>query len=234
MTKAEILSAVRYLVNEKSTTAGAHLDDAGNLLEFVHSAVEDVVMDLMRFMPGQLAVAENITLIANQANYTLTASFWQIYKIEKNITGGAPSEIQIIDPLDTQFEMNVGETAAEPPACYLLGDTIYFVPTPSAAYTNYARAILIRPEAATLPAGGPAYIPVPAHRLVVYKAAELVAASLKASTVDFERLYAMRLDRVRNTWLQRYRQQVRYVKRDTDVRRAFDSRDRAFYDTEWP
>lgn len=75
MTKAEILSAVRYLVNEKSTTAGAHLDDAGNLLEFVQSAVEDVVMDLMKFMPGQLAVAENISLIANQANYTLTTSF---------------------------------------------------------------------------------------------------------------------------------------------------------------
>ncbi len=234
MTKQEIIDAVRYLVNEKSTTAGAHLSDAGNLLEFIHSAVEDVVMDLMDFMPGQLAVAENITLIAHQANYTLTNAFWQIFKIEKNITGGAPKEIEIIDPLDTQFEMNVGEEVAEPPACYFMGDTIYFTPAPSAAYANYARAILIRPEAATLPTGGPTYIPVPAHRLIVYKAAELVAVSLKASTIDFERLYAMRRELVRNTWLKRYRQQPRYVKRDADVRRAYDARDRALVDTEWP
>lgn len=130
--------------------------------------------------------------------------------------------------------MNVGEKVAEPPACYFFGDTIYFVPTPSAAYTNYARAILIRAEAATLPTNGPAYIPVPAHRLVVYKAAELVAISLKASTIDFERLYAMRLERVRDTWLRRYRQQARYVMPDVDTRRAYDSRDRALADVEWP
>jgi hypothetical protein len=234
MTKAEILSAVRYLVNEKSTTAGAHLDDTGNLLEFVHGAVEGVVMDLMKFMPGQLAVAENISLIADQANYTLTAAFWQIYKIEKNITGAAPEEIEIIDPIDTPFEMNVGETAAEPSACYFLGDTVYFVPTPSADYADYARAILIRPEAATLPTAGPSYIPVPAHRLIVYKASELVAVSLKANPSDFVRLYAMRLEHVRETWMLRYRSQPKYVKRDIEARRARDSRDRAFYDPEWP
>lgn len=234
MNKAAILAAVRYLVNEKSTTAGAHLDDAGNLLEFVHGAVEDAVLDLMKFMPGQLAVAENISLVANQANYTLTNAFWQAYKMEKNVSGSAPAEIEIIDPLDTQFETNVGETAAEPPACYFLGDTVYFVPKPSAAYANYARAILIRPEAVTLPTDGPAYIPAPAHRLIVYKAAELVAVSLKASPVDFERLYAMRLDRIREIWRLRYHQQARYVKRDIDARRAFDSRDRVLYDVEWP
>jgi len=233
MTKSEIISATRNLVNELSTDSGALLSDTGNLLEYVNDAMEHVVLDLVDIMPDQFLTSETVTLIANQANYTLTASFWQIYKVEKNVTGEAPREIPIINQLDKTYWMNVGDTESEPTACYFIGDTLYFIKTPSAAATDYAKVWLIRPEAATMATAGPSYIPAPAHRLIVYRAAELVATMLECSPTLFIKLYDQRLEKVRRTWAARYRSQPRFVQGSIEERMARSSRDSTLFDTDW-
>jgi len=235
MTKAEILASVRYAVNEVSTDAGALLGDTTNLLDFVNDAMEQVILDLVPSMPGQFLTSENVTLIANQANYTLTNSFIQIYKVERNVTGDSPREIEIIDPLEIQYYMKTGDTTAEPAACYFMGDTLYFVPTPSAAATSYAKVWEVVREAATMATAGPTYIPSIAHRLIVYQTASIVQKMLgnDAGSNRFLELYARRLDQVKKTWTGRYQQKARYI-RDSSIERSIvDTRSRVDYDKDW-
>ncbi len=234
MTLAEIRTAVRNLINEQSTDVGALLDGNTILDEFINAAVEDVVLDLLPFMMDQFMTTETVTLIAAQANYTLTNSFWAIYKIERNVSGEKPKEIQIIDPLEFQEKFNVGDTAEYPDYCYFLGDTLYFAPTPDTAVTNYAKVYLIRPEAASMAVGGPAYIPRPAHRLIVYKACALVATMSEAKVpfTIFEGLYANRLEKTRRVWIRRFQSKPRFVRKSI-AERTLKQTDSADKDNDW-
>ena len=230
MTKAQILQSVRYYVNEVSTETGALLSDSANLLDFVEDAVEDVTLDLVPIMPLQLCTTETITLVANQANYTLTTTaYLQVYKVERYETGKPPKEIEIIDPLELQFHTNVGDTEADPDACYFLGDTLYFVKTPSTAKA-YARVWLVQSEPATMATAGPTYLPRQTHRLVVYRTMLNLAPLMNANLNHFATLYNERLKKIERIWRGRFQQEPRFVRPSVRSRRTLDARDRAFFD----
>ena len=233
MTKAEILAATRYLINENSGDSGALLSDTGNLLEFIQDAQETVVLDCMPFMKGQLCTKENVTLIAETQSYTLTASYWMVYKVARNTTGDSPKELTVINPYQELEFMDVGETADEPDACYFLGDTMYFCPKPAVAATDYCTVWLIRPEAATMATGGPAYLPVPAHRLIVYQAAALAATMIEKDPSPFYALYARRLAQVRAIWAARFQSRIKTINESVGVRSHYNAKAPYDYDTDW-
>ncbi len=237
VTLAEIRTAIRNLINEQSTDTGALLDSGNAILdEFINAAAEDVVLDLLPFMMEQFMTTETVTLVADQANYTLTASFWMIYTVQRNVSGERPINLEYIDPMDRSVVDESGATEEYPQGYYFLGDTIYFVRTPSTAVTDFAKVWLIRPEAAAVPVAGPSYIPRPAHRLIVYKACSSIATmieSVSASVPIFEALYADRLTKVRGIWIRRFQSKPRHV------RESIAKRTRAsFYDPDkdnfWP
>jgi len=233
VTKAQILTAARNLVQIYSTDTGATLTDTV-LGEMADDAMEEVVLDLIPIMPGQLLSTEDVTLVADQANYTFTNATWlQIMAVQINVTGRTPHEIDIIDPLEKPYAGTVGETAAEPEGCYFMGDTLYFVPTPSTATTGYARVYFINGEAATIATDGPVYLPRVAHRLIAYKAAWLAAIAYDANTGPFKELYGKRLEAVRRTWAGRFQQRPRFIREDIVERTRTDSREAAFYDRDW-
>ena len=213
MTKAQLVTSTRALVNEVATDSGALLSDAGNLLDFMNDAAEQVVLDLIPVMPTQFLTTENVSLVASTANYTLTTPFWMIYKVERNVSASAPIEIEVINALELRHYLaTVGATSAAPEACYFMGDTLYFVPTPSVNVSNYAKVYLVRPELATVPTDGPTYIPSPAHRLIAYKAAKLCATLLEADGTRFEELYQSRLASVKTLWKSRFHQEFQVRK----------------------
>ena len=234
MNLAALRTATRNLVNVFSTDTGATLTDTV-LDDFINDAAEQVVLDLAPYHPSVFMTTETISLVADQAPYALTASTWlQVYKVERNVTGQTPKEIEIIDPLLKTFAHNVGEKAAEPKYCYFQGQSIVFVPTPDTDTTDYATVYLIVGEAATIGSGGPTYIPAIAHRLIAYKAAINAGVMYDASTAPYERLYAARLAQVNRLLAGREQQRPRFVRPSIDTRLTTDSRDPAFYDTEWP
>ena len=234
MTLAEIITDVRNLVNEISTDAGALLSDAGNLLTIINDAQEQVVMDLMKTMSDQFLFTELVSVVDGTPQYALTANFWQIIKIEKYTTGQNPQEIEIIDPLRLQYYTTIGEEADEPHACYIIGSTIYFVPTPGRTTANYARVWGLRAEPAAMAIAGPTYLPALAHRLIVYKAAVNIAIMLEANPQSFAGLYMQRLAAVKKLWWGRTQSQPRFIRESAVERTVYDSRDKALVDLDWP
>jgi hypothetical protein len=230
MTKAEILAAVRNLVNEQSTDAGALLDNTGNLLDFVQDAQEQVVMDLVPVMPDQLLASEDVTITAGAQSTALTTTFWQVWRVLLNKSGETPRELRMIDPADQQYFHYIDQTEEEPKYCWFQGSSIYFAPKPSVTTAAYCRVYLIRPEAVTMPDGGPAYLPPLTHRLIVYQAAIIAGTAFGAITQGVESLYARRFSAIRKTWMGRFQQEPRYVQPGLDSRTTYDDRERAFYD----
>lgn len=233
MTKAQIRTAVRNLINEQSTDSGALLPSTTILDEYIEDATEEVALDLLPYMPRQFCGTENITLVANTAGYTLTAEWWQIYKIARNTTDKTPREIQIIDPLEEQFYTSVGDTEASPDQCYILGDTITFVKTPSTAKTDYAKVFFVRPEAVTMPDAGPTYIPRAAHRMIIYKACALACVMIEAIAGNFTALYEKRKAAFLRTWAAREHQKPRFVKPSVFDRVSHSDLEAAFADLDW-
>lgn len=233
MTKAEILTSARNLIQVYSTDTGATLTDVV-LGELADRAMEEVVLSCLPFMPEQLLSTEDITLVAGTANYTLTNTTWlQVYKVELNLTGHTPHEIQKINPLDKTYVHYVGETASEPSYFYTQGDTFYFVPTPSAAQTGYARVYLVNGEATTIATAGPTYLPRMAHALIAYMTAWMAAVAYSANATPFKELYAMRMENIRRAWMHRFRQEPRFIAGSSAERSLLDTRERAFYDLDW-
>jgi hypothetical protein len=233
MTLAEIITTTRGLCNEVSTDSGALLSDSANLKEFINDAAEMVCLDLLKIMPEQFLTTETISLVANTQAYTFTAKFWQVYKITRNITSESPREINIIDPLDEPYYMETAETDTEPTACYFMGDTLYWVPIPSTAYTSYAKAWLVRPEAVTVDTAGPAYIPAVAHRLIAYQAAALVAIMLEKDPSPFTQLYARRFGKVAEVWAARHPSKPRFVRESVLERSVINSGLSTERDLDW-
>lgn len=221
MTKAEILQSVRYIINESATDTGGLLGDATNLAEYVNDATEQVVLDLLPAMPSAFRASENVTLIAGTAGYALTGPILQIEKVERTVTGEPPTELEIIDPIDLAYHTDTGEQEADPHSVYFIGDTIYFVKTPSTAKTNYAKVWFYKAEAATMASGGPALIPAYAHRLIVYKACAIIATMLERDTNPYMALYAHRLGMVTKVWNGRFQSQTRFVRPSAHERQGY-------------
>jgi len=234
MTKAQILQAVRYHANELSTDAGAGLDDAGNLLEFVEDAVEQVVMDLAQIFPNELLTYEDVNLVAADYDYTLTTEFWLISKVEKTVAGEAPTEIDIVDELSEQYFANHDETSSRPYACNIINGVIYVKPIPAESIASYLRVWGIRPEATAMPTNGPAYLPRMTHRLIVYWATSLVAVMFGVKPDRWREMYQNRLQRIRDIWKDKFQQAPRFVRESVVERTTRDTREKAFYDEFWP
>ena len=233
MTRSDIIQAIRNLVVEQESDAGGLLDDSGNMLEFVSDAQEQVMMDLIPFMPGQFLFVEDRTLVANTPSYTITSDYWQVYKVERNETGKAPKELEVVDPLEFQFHTNVGDTEERPDACYFIGDTFYPLQIPSAAQASWVRLYLVRPELETMEEDGPSYIPRPAHRMIVYLGAAMVAMLLRSDPTPFMAFYAKRYKAVKSVWAGRFQQKPRFVRPSVRDRLSFDDREKAFTDPYW-
>ena len=235
MILAEIRTGVRNITKEWSTDAGTLLPSDNTILDMLISwAAEDVVLDLVSVVSDLQSVflgSENITLIASQANYSLTAEWLQIYCIQRNVTNENPEIIPYI-PVDEKLRvMYIGETAVDPEGFYLVGSTIYFVPTPSTAKTSYATVWFIRPEAATIPTAGPTYIPRIAHKLIVLRTAILISKmNDQADIGGLAALYQNMLDRVTDVLGYRVQSQPTFLKSSFSEKQISDTRDKAFYD----
>jgi len=235
MTKAQILQAIRDLVNEQSVDAGTLLSDTGNLLGFVEDAVEQVVLDLVDVYPNELLTYEDVSMVANTKTYTLTKEFWQILKIEKTVAGENPTEIDIIDPLSNQYVEVHDETNDRPYGCWIIGPTLYMYPTPAKAITDYVRVWGIRPEAVSMPdPTGPAYLPRVTHRLIVFWAASLVASMIGAIPDRYQMLYQNRLAQVKSMQKGKFQQAPRMVRESVVERTTRDTREKVFVDLDWP
>ena len=234
MTKAQILQGIRDLVNEQSTDAGTLLSDTGNLLGFMDDAVEQVTLDLLDAYPNELLSYEDVSMVANTKIYTLTKTWWKIIKVEKTMAGENPMEIDIIDPLSLQYAETHDETNPLPMACNIINGVLWMYPTPSTSITNYVRIWGIQPEIVIMANGGPAVLPRETHRLIVYWAASLVAILLGANPQPFQLLYTNRLNQILKMQRGKFSQAPRFVRESVVERTVRDTRERAFYDTDWP
>lgn len=236
MNKQEIITATRELVNELSTDVGAGLDDAGNLLGFIQDATEQVVMDLIGTYPNELLYHEDISLTANKKTYEIATEFWQVLKIGKTVTGENETEIDIIDPLSQQYVETHDETSEKPYGANVINGILYVYPTPSANITNYIRIWGIQAETVTMSDNGPMFLPRPAHRLIVFWAAYLVATMFSAprSAQAFMLLYQNRLEKIKQMQKGKFQQAPRFVKESIVERTTRDTREAAFNDLDWP
>ena len=150
--------------------------------------------------------------------------------MQKNVTDKSPRQIDYIDVSQKPFSMNVGETAADPTGWYLDGTTIYFVPTPSAAATSYARCWMIVPEGATMASGGPAYIPRIAHKLIVFYAAILIGMMNEYDIRALVGMYEKMLDKVVGVVGYKIQQQPRFLKESVFEKSTVSTLDPALRD----
>ena len=234
MTKAEIIAAVRSLVNEKSTDAGALLEDTGNLLGFVEDACEQVVLDLLDAFPNELLAYEDVSMEAGIQEYELETKFYRILKIEKTVSGENPTEIDQIDPLSRQYVETHGETTPRPIAANIINGILMVFPTPLSAITNYIRVWGIQAEVTPMDDDGPAYLPTETHRLIVFWAAGLVAVMLGVNPAPYHALYQNRLLMILKNQRAKFQQAPRFVRESVVERTTRDEREKAFFDKDWP
>jgi len=232
MTLAEIRETTRDIIKELETDTGALFpSDNARLDRYINFATEDVVLDLVEFIPECFLDYEDITLVANQSDYDLTAEFLQIWTMNRNIADKAPRPIQYIDIRDQAYEMYVGQTAESPDAWTFKGDTIIFIPTPSAAKTAYARCWIVATEAASMAVSGPVYIPRMAHKLIPLYTGALIAETVESDKMNSMMLfYQKRLKKVTDVIGFRVQQQPRFLGTSFHERRMVSTLDPALYD----
>lgn len=232
MTLAQIETAVRNLAKDTSAEAGTLFPSDNTLLDFfIDSAAELVVIDLVPYLPTFFLDYEDITLVANDQDYTLTKEWLQIWNLAKNVSGEDPQPIEYIPWHDELVAQYVGETMEYPRAWTLRGNQIIFLPKPSTGVTNYARVHIIKPEAAVMVAGGPAMIPRVAHRLVVLKAMELVSTMLEVKIVQvWEKLYAKFFGGITKVLGNLVQGQPRFLGNAFREKQYVDRRDKALFD----
>jgi hypothetical protein len=213
MTKAQIRTAVRNLLNDQETDAGTLFPSNNVLLDaFIDSAFEMVLLDLMEWTREDLTDYEDITLVAGTDKYTLTKEFVQIICLKTNTTGNSSEIIPYYETIDELRYKTAGETG-EPRGWTSKEHYIYFSPTPSVAATSWVRAWLITPEAATMPTAGPQKLPRVSHQLIGFKAAVLAAVSQESKVAKtLEALYQGHLNTVRKILSNRVLGQPRFVR----------------------
>lgn len=232
MTLAQIRLAIHNILKEYSTDTGALLESDNLLIDdFISDAAEDVVLDLVQYLPESFLESEDVTLVADQANYTLTTEYLQIWSAQKNVSDGSYYPIREISITNRGLYEYVGQTDPEPVHFYRKGDVVNFVPTPSAAVATYAKFWLVAAETAAMVAAGPVYIPRTAHRLIVYKASELIAVMTGDNKSSFGNLYQAKLGRVASVLGVRNQSQTRYLRGSQES--LGNTRERTEYDPNW-
>ena len=145
MTLDEIRVAVRGITKSWAEDEDTLLPSDNVLLDmFINWACEDVVLDLVEYMPEDFLTYEDISLVADDNDYDLTAEWISIWAMQKKVT----DENYILIPYAPVADRGdyVGETAEDPKGWFLKGTTIIFWPTPSTAKTDYIRCWIIAPE----------------------------------------------------------------------------------------
>lgn len=149
MTLEEIRTATRNLCKEWEEDSGTLFPSDDVLLDFfINWACEDVVLDLVEYMPEDFLTYEDISLVADDEDYDLTAEWISIWAMQKRVSDEGYKDIPYT-PLSDRRDY-VGETAENPRGWFLKGTTIIFWPTPSIAKTNYIRCWIIGLEAVTI------------------------------------------------------------------------------------
>lgn len=215
MTKAEIRTAIRTLLQEASTDAGSLLPSGDVALDiYIDWAAEQVVLDLVTYMQEVFLTTEDISLEANTSTKTLTAEWLQVWGIYKNVSDGTPSVIPFISADEIGNYMTVGETAEDPKGFSLRGNTIVWIPTPSSAKTDYCTAWIVTMEAADVPDTGPAYIPRLAHKLICIYASMLICQMTDKPKLlgILGKFYDVMLTRVIDVYGYRIQNQPRFLK----------------------
>lgn len=227
MTLEEIRTAVRNLTKEWETDAGTLFPDDDILLDFyINWACEDIVLDLVEFMQEDFLTYEDITLAADDFDYDLTAEWLQIWAMQRLITDKSYQLIPYT-PLADRRDY-VGETAEDPRGWFLKGTQIIFWPTPSA--TRTVRCWIVGTEVASMVAGGPAYIPRMAHKLIPLDAAILIGYMNDREVGNIVALYKIQKDRVIGSLTNRVQQQPQFLRPSAYSRISGDRRDKAFFD----
>jgi hypothetical protein len=234
MTLQNLRDAVRYLSKDWETDAGTLFPSDNTLIDiYLNWACEQVILDLVEFLPETFLNSENITLVASQAPYTLTAEWLQIWAIQKNVTSEAPKLIPYRDVKMLPFKGYTGETAEHPKCWYLKGKSICFWPTPSTAKTDYAKVWIIQPEAAAIATAGPSIIPRIAHKLISIQACLLAAIMNEVSATGLETLYGRLLVSVRSVLGYQVQQQPKFLGESILSLESVESRDRVLFDFNW-
>jgi len=233
MTLAELRTAVRNLTREWSDDSGTLFPSDNVLLDFyINFACEDVVLDLVEFMKEDFLTYEDISLAADDFDYDLTAEWLMMWSLQRKVTDKSYRDIPYI-PVNDRPDY-VGETAEDPVGFFLKGTTIIFVPTPSAAKTDYARAWIVVPEAASMADTGPVYIPRMAHKLIPLDAAILIGYMNDREVGSIVALYKLQHKRVIDSLTNRIQQQPQFIRPSVFSRTSGDRRDKAFYDKGGP
>jgi len=229
MTQAQLRTAVRNITKEWETDSGTLFPTGDVVLDFyIEWACEDVVLDLVEFMPEDFLTSEDISLVANDFDYDLTAEWLMLWSLQRKVTDKSYKDIPYI-PVNDRPDY-VGETAEEPLGFFLKGTTIIFCPTPSAAKTDYARAWIVVPESASMAEDGPVYIPRMAHKLIPLEAAILIGYMNDLDIKGPVALYKIQKDRVIDSLTNRIQQQPQFLRPSVFSRISGDRRDKAFYD----
>lgn len=231
MTLATLRSAVRNLVREQSSDTGA-LFVADNILldYFINAACATVVLDLSKECPHLFLTYEDITITANTQTYTLTKSWLQIWSMNRKVTGKAPWPLQYIPWSSEARLINSGDTASEPAAYTVVGQSIYFIPTPSTTTAGYCRAWIIEPEADPIVTNGPTKIPAIAQHLIPYQAMIQINSMLETTMQTWAAIYGAMLKKVVDVLGNPIQGQPRFLGPSFADTLGSDGREKAFYD----
>lgn len=227
MNLAALRTALRNITKEWDDDAGTLLPSDNTVLDFfINWAAENVVLDLVEYMPEDFLIYEDITLAADDYDYDLTAEWLQIWAMQRKI---ADQTYQLIPytPVTDRDDYD-GETAEDPEGWFLKGTTIIFWPTPSA--TKTVRCWIIVPEAAEVDTDGPVYIPRMAHKLIVLDAAILIGYMNDREVGNIVALYKIQHERAKDSLTNRVQQQPQFVRPSVLSLTSRDRRDKAFYD----
>jgi hypothetical protein len=232
MTKAQIQTAVRNLSRNASTAAGTLFPADNVFLDFlIDMAAEAVVIDLVDWIPDVFLATEDIDLVANTSDYTLTAEWMQIQSIKNNVSGEEPWVLPYFATHEEFMAKYVGETDTDPRGWTLKGNTIVIMPTPSSSISDKYKVWFTKPEAAVIVTAGPTMIPRVAHRLIPIMCLILLSNVLEAKVgTRWEKLYAYWLEKINVLLHFRVQQQPKYLGGSFVDAQKTDSRDPAFFD----
>lgn len=227
----QLRQAIRNLCKEQSTEAGALFPADNILLDFfINQACDYVVLDLAKEMPHRFLSFEDISFTANLQYYTLTTEWMQVWSMNRNVAGKSPTPIPHVPWTAELLSQYTGQTSADPEGYTIVGNSFYFLPTPSVAKTDYARAWILEPELPTLAAGGPTKIPRMARGLIPYAAMISICTMLEVSANNWAGLYAALQKKVVDVLGNPIQGQPRFI--GPSFREAIDSdsREKAFFD----
>lgn len=229
MTEADMRTLFQKLTRENTTNAGTKLPDTATIDIWLDTALDVVILDLVKLTPEDYLLDEDVSLVANQKYTDLTATFLQIWDVQKNLSDYSPTPFNFVARQDRQNIEYVGETHEEPVGWYRMGQRIFWMPTPDRARTNFVTFTLVVSDA--MATNGPAYIPKAAHRLIPIMAAILFLDAFGERTAGLKEVYTYFMDKYTDVAAHVVQGEARYL---VGSRQGLGStREKTEYDPYW-